>query len=154
MFKKNKDIPAKNPWAFRKLPETTSSIRNSAGPRSVYMIVWGIIFLLSGLGMTGWGGYNTYTNIHIWHTERSALKQIASYTPQKIAALRAQEVQGNSIENGLVGMLLSSPFFLKLAIAKIENAETQAQNNLILDFPVTILGVFFIFWGNGMLRKA
>ncbi|MBE7562715.1 hypothetical protein H7F10_07080 [Acidithiobacillus sp. HP-6] len=153
-FKKNKNLPERNEWAFRKLPEPKRSVRSNAGPRSAYLIVWGIIFLLAGLGMAGWGGYNTYTNINVWQTERAGLKQIASYTPQKLADLRAKESQGGGVENGLVGMLLSSPFFLKIAVAKMENAEIQAQNNLILDFPLTILGLFFIFWGNGMLRNS
>jgi hypothetical protein len=136
MFKKNKTIPAKNPWAFRKLPETTSSIRNSAGPRSVYMIVWGIIFLLSGLGMTGWGGYSAYVNYHLSITENAGLKQISSDTPQQLAAI------------------FISPIFMKIAVAKMERTENQAADDMGIGFGVFLLGIFFFSLGNVILAKS
>jgi len=132
-FKKNKNLPERNEWAFRKLPEPKRSVRSNAGPRSAYLIVWGVVFLLSGLGMTGWGGYSAYTNYHLAITEHAGLKQILSDTPKQLAAI------------------FISPVFMQIAVAKMEKTENRAADDMGIGFAVFLLGIFFFSLGNVIL---
>lgn len=122
--------------------------------KSTQLIVWGVILVVLGLGMAGWGGFRTFQEISAWQSARSELESMNKLTPAKIAELQHDAEASGNFAEGFLGSMLSSPMFLNIAKAKAENEMTAANQNLYSDLPLALVGLSLLVWGNSMLGRA
>lgn len=122
--------------------------------KSTQMIVWGVILLVVGLAMAGWGGFRSFHDITQWQSARSELQSLNDLTPEKIAALQHEATTSNNFAEGFLGSMLSSPMFLNIAKAKAQDEIGAANQNLYVDLPLALVGLSLLLAGNRMLGRA
>lgn len=122
--------------------------------KSIQMIVWGIILIVVGLALAGWGGWRSYNDISSWQSARSQLQGLQSLTPAKIAQLQHDATSSGNFAEGFFGAMLSSPMFLNIAKTKAEDQMSAANQDLYTDLPTALVGLAMLFFGNRMLGRA
>jgi len=121
--------------------------------KSTQLIVWGVILIVIGLAVAGWGGFRSYNDITSWQSARTNLRNLQDMTPAKIAEMKQEAANSNNLAEGFFGAFLS-PEFVEIAKAKAQNEVSVANQDLYVDLPFALVGISLLLTGNRMLGRA
>lgn len=122
--------------------------------KSAQFIVWGVILIVIGLAVAGWGGFRSYNDINTWVSARSQIKELEGMTPEKIAEMKKEANASQNPLDMLAGAFLLSPEFVEIAKAKAAGEMSEANQNLYVDLPLALVGLALLLTGNRMLGRA
>lgn len=121
--------------------------------KSAQLIVWGVILIVIGLGLGGWGGLRSYSDINDWVSARAELKNLESMTPEKLEKIKQEAKNSSNFVDGFFGALLS-PELLDVAKTKDQELMSEANQKLYSDIPLTLFGLMMLGMGNRMLARS
>jgi len=139
-----------DPSAPVALPRSTAG----RGMNGVQALVWGVLFIVAGLGLTGWGGWQSYADVSSWVQSREQLHEIEAMTPQKLAQARQDASESDNPFTQFAAGLLMTPDMMSALKIKAQSDMQAANANLLTDLPLFLLGLALVYRGNGLLGRA
>lgn len=121
---------------------------------NVYRTVWGVIFVVLGLSLSGYGGYKTYHAAVDWKDAQTQISQLNNLTPQDVEKAKEAAKNSGNIFGGFLADLLSSPEMIEAAKERAQAQRSAANGQLSIYVPLFAVGLYLIKVGNKNLRSA
>lgn len=149
-------VAKRQPVASSEAVMPTHAPRQAAGwgMNGVQALVWGVLCVVAGLGLTGWSGWQSYQDISTWVQARGQLQEIDALTPEKLAQAKQDAAQSDNPLEQFVGGFLFTPEMMNVARIKAQSDMQTANANLQTELPLLLLGLGLVYGGHRLLGRA
>ncbi|MGC9184898.1 MAG: hypothetical protein ACP5GC_05555 [Thiomonas sp.] len=135
-------------------PAAQVQVQARSGANGVQALVWGVLLIVAGLGLAGWGGWRSYEDVSSWVQARQQLHEIDSLTPEKLAQARQEAAQSDNPLVQFAGGFLMTPEMMNVMKTRAQSDMQAANANLQTDLPLFLFGLVMVYIGNGLLGRA
>jgi hypothetical protein len=123
------------------------------GMNGTQSLVWGVVLIVLGLGLAGWGGWRSYEDVAAWQQAWTQLKQLEALTPNRLAQLKQEASQSQDLASQFLGSMLS-PELVEIGKQKAQSEADDANARMMTDLPLLLFGLAAIYFGNGLLGRT
>ncbi|MDY0331152.1 MAG: hypothetical protein RBR52_11750 [Thiomonas sp.] len=116
-------------------------------------VVWGVVLLVLGLGLGGWGAWRSYQDIDTWQQARAQLQEMSRLTPDKIAQAKQEAAHSDNPFTQFSSAFMS-PEVVEIAKANAQSEMQGANNRLLTDLPAAIVGLMLVLGGHRLLGRG
>lgn len=116
-------------------------------------LVWGVVLIVLGLGLSGWSGWRSYADVATWQQARAQLRELDALTPDKLAQAKQEAAQSKDLASQFLGAVLS-PEIVEIGRQNALSEANGANARMMSDLPLLLLGLAMIYFGNGLLGRA